>query len=49
MLVTTLSRRLGHGVMEIPSHASDSATDHIGDDAAGATWPWRDEDVGSCW
>jgi hypothetical protein len=40
MLVMSLLRRLGRGVMSLPSHA--------GDVAAVATWPWHDVVVESC-
>jgi hypothetical protein len=40
ILVMSLLRQLGCGVMLLPSHA--------GDVAAEATWPWSDVDVESC-
>jgi hypothetical protein len=41
MLAMALPRRLGNGVMLLPSHAGDGATE--------ATWPWRDIIAEPCW
>jgi hypothetical protein len=40
MLAIALSRQNGRDVMSAPSHA--------GDDAAEATWPWRDVSAEPC-
>jgi hypothetical protein len=31
------------------SHCIMSMSSHVGDGAAGVTWPWRDADAKSCW
>jgi hypothetical protein len=56
MLVMTLSRRLGCGVMSVPRHIDDglprrlghdtmSVSSHVGDHAIEVTWPRRDVGV----
>jgi hypothetical protein len=40
ILAMELLRRLGHGAMSIPSHASDGVVE--------VTWSWRDVVVESC-
>jgi hypothetical protein len=41
MLAIALSRRLGHGMMYMPSF--------VGDGVVEATWPWHDVYAESCW